>query len=226
MTGRLGASLGGPRVAYEGGELVGHASCPAAAAARRPRAADRLRRGRGRARRHRGQRHASAMVEALERVVRDASASARSGRPTRRRALLAPRLAAVAQEIVGAHARRRAADPGGGGRRLRVAVEGCLARPGGELDLRAGAAATSGDRVVRAGACAGGRRAAGCSAGVRAGEQPPLVVEVGLGDAVDQLVAGGGEADQRAAAVGGDPASARSGRRARAGRGAWSHRSR
>ena len=125
-------------LAYEGGELAGHA----AVVQRRLLHGGRALRagyveGVGVRAEYRRRGHASAMMEALERVIRDAyDLGALGATDEAVAALLGPRLAAVGRAAVGADARRRAPDARGGGRGLRAAGRGRRARPVARADLR------------------------------------------------------------------------------------------
>ena len=130
-------SLGGIHaLAYEGGELVGHA----AVIQRRLLHGGRALRtgyveGVGVRADHRRRGHASAMMEALERVIRDAyDLGALGATDEAARFYFGPRLAAVGRAAVGADARRRAcATPDEQGAVYVLPVEGVPLDLSGEL---------------------------------------------------------------------------------------------
>ena len=131
-------SLGGIHaLAYEGGELVGHA----AVIQRRLLHGGRALRtgyveGVGVRADHRRRGHASEMMEALERVIRDAYELGALG-ATDDGALFysGARLAAVGRAAVGADAGRRGAHARRAGRGLRAAGRGRAAGPVGRADV-------------------------------------------------------------------------------------------
>ena len=141
-------SLGGIHaLAYEGGELVGHA----AVIQRRLLHGGRALRtgyveGLGVRADHRRRGHASEMMEALERVIRDAYELGALGATMTRRVLLRPRVAAVGRAAVGADADGMRAHARRAGRRLRAAGRGVPLDLSGALAASTGATATSGER--------------------------------------------------------------------------------
>ena len=141
-------SLGGIHaLAYEGGELVGHA----AVIQRRLLHGGRALRtgyveGVGVRADHRRRGHASEMMEALERVIRDAYELGALGATDDATLFYSgPRVAAVGRAAVGADAGRRGADARRAGRGLRAAGRGRAAGPVG----RAGGRLARRRRLVR-----------------------------------------------------------------------------